>query len=123
MFDRFDTWQYRSDANCWDFVREWLIERLGVPEKDVPKYGICPNDKTSMHKAAHDEVIPQFEVTSPINGAIAAHYLGSTLYHVGVVDGNFVRHTNSKSGTRKDPIKAFERMASKTIYYTHKSLL
>lgn len=122
MLDKFDTWQYRSDANCWDFVREWLIEKLGVPESDVPKYGICPDNKKEMHRA-HLDVIPIFEVTKPRNGSIAAQYMGKTLFHVGVVDGEYVRHTNRRIGTRKDKITTFERQASKVIYYTHKSLL
>lgn len=122
MFSKFDTWQYRPDANCWDYVRQWLNEVHGIPEKHVPKYGICPNDKISMH-AAHLNVIPNFKVTQPINGSIAAQYMGKTLYHVGVVDGDYVRHTGSKTGTRKDKLKVFEKMASKVVYYTHKSLL
>lgn len=122
MFDRFDIWQYRDDANCWDYVREWLIEKAGVPAVDVPKFGICPYDKKSMH-AAHNGVIKTFiRVDEPLNHAIAAQYIGKTIFHVGIVDGDNVRHTGRKQGTRKEKIKEFEKGASRVVYYLHKSL-
>lgn len=122
MLDRFDTWQYRDDANCWDYVREYLTERYSIPGSDVPKYGICPDDKKSMH-AASVNVIKAFSVTPPKDGSIAAQYIGNTIVHVGIVENGYVRHTGRKVGTKKNKIKVFESTASKTVYYTHKSLI
>ena len=122
MLDKFNTWKYRADHNCWDFVREYLIERYNVPSEDVPKYGICPRDKKSMHEA-HLNVIPTFRITGPQDGSIAAQYIGKTIFHVGIVDKGHVLHTGEKTGNKREKIKQFESVASKVIYYTHKSLL
>lgn len=117
MFSRFDTWQYRDDNNCWDFVREFLIDK-GVPPKDVPKYGISPNDKRGMTKASIG-VKRLFNPSSPVQNAIACHYHGGVLMHVGIVDNGKVRHTGSKTGTRIDTIESFEKMAE-TKYFLHR---
>lgn len=118
MFSRFDLWQYREDNNCWDFVREWLIEN-GVPAEDVPKYGIHPDNKLEMH-SAHKNVKRTFVECRPRHGAVACHYVGKILYHVGVIDGDMVRHTGKTIGTRLDSINAFEALAPTTKYFIHK---
>jgi hypothetical protein len=118
MFNRFDVWRYTDDSNCWDLVRQWLVG-VGVPECDVPKYGIIPSNKKAMTKAAND-VKTNFVDCGPVQNAIACHYRGRTILHVGIVDGGMVRHT-SRSGTMKTKICEFERQA-KTIYKIHKSL-
>lgn len=113
--DRFDTWQWRKDANCWDFVVAWILEKQGV---ELPRFGIVPSDKQAMTRAAK-RVIQYYcsEVDGPIDGAIAAHYFGKTNWHVGIVDGNQIRHSGEICGTRKDSIKKFESMAPLTRYF------
>lgn len=119
---KYDFWQYRDDgANCWDFVAQWLSEFKGVPVVDVPKFEINPKDKRSMHRASLG-VARNFIECGPVDGAIAAHYHGNTIQHVGVVDNGFVRHVGEKIKVRRDKIKTFERMAATTKYYLHKSL-
>lgn len=113
--DKFDTWQYRHNANCWDFVCTWLREKEGI---ELPRFGIVPDDKRGMTKASinviHNYLTP---IDKPLDSAIAAHYRQRTIIHVGVVDGKFIRHTGKKCGTRKDTIQQFERMSSITRYY------
>lgn len=121
MFDRFDCWQYSDSHNCWDFVREFLISRAGIPREDVPKYGICPDDKKAMTKAAAS-VDRSFYDCEPLQNSIACHYVGRLIIHVGIVDGGMIRHTGKKLGTTKSTIKEFEAMAQKTTYKIHKSL-
>jgi molybdopterin synthase catalytic subunit len=121
MWDKFDIWKYRDNANCWDYVREFLIERAGVPSSDVPKYGIAPDNKREMTKAAND-VKQTFIDSEPVQHAVACHYVGRTIIHVGVIDNGYVRHTGKKTGTMKSTIKEFEAMCQKTIYKIHKSL-
>lgn len=120
---KFDLWQYRDDANCWDYVAAWLSEIKGVPLQDVPSFDVKPSDKRLMTAASIKVARSFVSVKAPENGAIAAHYHGKTLQHVGVVDGKMIRHTGYKIGTRKDSVKVFERMASKTKYHLHKSLI
>lgn len=119
MFDKFDTWTYSDNSNCWDFVRAWMI-RAGVPESDVPKYGILPTDKRAMTKAAN-QVKTNFVDCGPIQNAIACQYRGRTILHVGVVDEGLIRHTSSQFGTKRSKIADFQR-ENKTIYKIHKSL-
>ena len=121
MFDRFDCWKYTDNHNCWDFVREFLIDRAGVPSEDVPKYGICPTDKKAMTKAAR-EVQKTFTLCEPQQYAIACHFVGRVIIHVGVVDGDIIRHTGKVQGTTKSTVRDFEAMAQKTIYKIHRSL-
>ena len=121
MFDRFDCWKYSEFHNCWDFVREFLIDRAGVPPEDVPRYGICPDDKKAMTLAARS-VEKTFNPCEPRQFAIACHFIGKTIIHVGVVDGGRIRHTGKNRGTTKSTIKDFEALAPKTIYKIHKSL-
>lgn len=121
MFDKFDLWKWEADHNCWDYVREYLIERIGVPHDDVPKYGIAPHDKRAMTKASQ-KVTPKFIDCEPKNGAIACHYHGKCILHVGVVEDGFVRHCSKEWGTIKESIKRFENRASKTVYKIHASL-
>lgn len=121
MFNKWSCWQYRDNANCWDFVRSFLVEEAGVPSEDVPKFGICPKDKRSMTKAS-TEVESQFVDSEPVQYAIACHYYGKVLYHVGVVDQGRIRHTGEKIGTMYESIKDFEARASVTKYKIHQSL-
>jgi len=121
MFDRFDVWQYSDDHNCWDFVREYLIEKAGVNPNDVPKYGILPSSKREMTEAARS-VAKNFVESKPVDYAVACQYHGKILQHVGVVFDGKVHHTGSKIGTKKEPISKFERNAQRTIYMSHISL-
>lgn len=120
MFNRFDIWKYSNNSNCWDYVREYLLEHTNIPERDIPKYGILPSNKRAMTKAAN-VVSESFIECNPKQYAIACHYQGNTILHVGIVDGEYVRHT-SYNGTMKSKIKDFEKMASKTVYKIHHSL-
>lgn len=119
MFDKFDVWQYRDDRNCWDFVREFLIERLGVSVDHAPIYDIHPDDKKAMTLAARG-VAKNFDVCDPEHGAVACHYQGNAIIHVGVIDGNMVRHTGRDTGTMKSTIAEFEGMAQRTEYRRYK---
>lgn len=121
MFDRFATWQYRDDANCWDYVREYLLEYTNIPAHDLPKFGIHPSNKRKMTSAAN-RVVSTFRNTPPVDYAIACHYMGKVLYHVGVVVNGKVIHTGEKTGTVSEAIKSFERRASITKYKLHESL-
>jgi hypothetical protein len=108
-------WQYRDHNNCWDFVREVLNKEFNVPRNVLPKFGICPSDKKAM-TAAYAEVKQGFvPITEPKEGAIACHFMGDILTHVGVVMNGKVWHASSKHGVRKDAIKTFSRIA-KTEY-------
>jgi len=121
MLDQFDVWKYAQNHNCWDFVREFLIDRTEISADDLPKYGILPCNKREMTKAARS-VEANFIETGPRNYAIACQYHGKLITHVGVVEGKMVRHTGEQRGTMREPIKKFERNASRTIYMSHKSL-
>lgn len=121
MFDRFDVWQFSDNANCWDYVREYLIEKFSIPKADVPKFGILPCDKRAMTKAS-EEVQSGFVDAKPVDGAVACHYLGKTILHVGIVDGGMVRHTSRQWGTIRSTIKEFEALAPKTVYKIHASI-
>jgi hypothetical protein len=121
MLNKFDSWQYRDDRNCWDFVREFLIDVGGVPAECLPKYGIAPSDKKSMTEAAQS-IESGFVDSEPVDFAIACHYIGNTIIHVGVVYNGYVLHTGAKHGTKKNTIKAFERLCQKTVYRLHGSL-
>jgi len=116
MFDRFDLWRYSDNANCWDYVREFLIDRAGIPAEAVPRFGILPSDKRGMTKA-HNMLKPKFVRCGPEQYAIACQYFGRVLVHVGVVDNGMVRHTSSKKGTTNQKISDFEK--SPTVYYKY----
>lgn len=120
MLDRFDVWQYRDDNNCWDYVREFLIDKANISPDDVPKFGICPSNKREMTRASIS-VAKSFLVSGPANYAVACHYVGGVLYHVGIVYNGLVLHTGEKIGTRKDTIGDFEASAY-TVYMLHKKL-
>ena len=116
MFDKFDTWKYCDNANCWDYVRSWLIEKAGVPESDVPKFGILPAEKKKM-TTAHDIVKGKFVKCFRDQNAVACQYIGNVLIHVGVVDGCYVRHTGREKGTTKEKFTDFEKI--KTVYFKY----
>ena len=120
MFDRFDYWKYTNDHNCWDFVREWWIDK-GISPDDIPRFGICPTNKREMTKAAQP-VISELVECGPIQNSVACHYHGNLLLHVGMVDNGIVRHAHPKMGCRRDTIKRFEVMAQRTIYRIPKCL-
>ena len=120
MHDEWLLWQYRADNNCWDFVRAVLNKEFNVPVSELPKFGICPSDKVSM-TTAYQSVKSGFKrIANPVEGAVACHFHGRTLVHVGVVLGGKVFHTSSHSGTRKDSIKTFSRIST-TGYYQWQS--
>ena len=117
--DKFDLWRYSDESNCWDFVIAFLKEK-GV---DLPRFGICPQDKRGMTKASLGVVDNYLVECGPVQNAIAAQYHGKLLFHVGVVDKGMIRHAHHKSGVRRDTIKRFEASAQKTIYRIPKCLL
>lgn len=122
MFDRFDVWQYREDNNCWDFVREFLLDRTSIPSEDIPKFGICPKDKRSINSAAKD-LYGSFVETGPVNFSIACQYIGGILHHIGVVDGGYIRHhTGSVKYPLRDTVKQFESRGGTVKYFIHESL-
>ena len=118
MIDRFDTWRYSENSNCWDYVAEYLRERKGI---DLERFGIAPSDKRAMTKASA-KFLPHFTEGYPVDGAIACQYSGNVLLHVGVVEGDTVRHTGKECGTMREKIRDFERRAITTKYMIHKSL-
>ena len=120
MFDRFDLWQYRDDHNCWDFVREFLIEKAGIDSDDVPKFGICPKNKREMTSAARS-VATAFKRSKPVQYSIACQYIKNSLFHVGIVDNGMIRHSGEKTGTRTDTIEDFEKVG-RVIYMLHEDL-
>ena len=117
----FNLWKYRDDANCWDYVREWMIREAKIPADDVPKFGICPDDKRGMTKA-YIEVRRGFDECEPQQFAIACSCRGRLIDHVGVVYNDRIWHTGRKAGTQSLSVEAFENLAPKTIYYLHRSL-
>jgi hypothetical protein len=114
--NRWLTWQYRDNNNCWDFVCAVLKQEFNVPASALPKFGICPNNKREMTRAYHSVKAAFVPTHQPQEGAIACHFIGNTLHHVGVVMGGKIWHASSKAGTRKDSISAFTRIA-KTGFY------
>lgn len=120
MMDKFDYWKYSDDSNCWDFVIAFLFDRCGV---ELPRFGICPQDKRSMTKASKNVIDAHLVECGPIQNAIACQYHGKLLCHVGIIDNGMVRHAHHKSGIRRDTLKRFESMAQKTIYRIPKCLL
>lgn len=120
MFNDMLAWQYRDDNNCWDFVRECL-RRIGVPESDAPGYGIHPDDKKGMTRAAKT-VAENFIECGPIDFSVASQYSGRTILHVGIVYNGFVYHAGKKQGAQKTKIADFEKSAAKVVYRIHKSL-
>ena len=118
--DRFTLWRYSSNRNCWDFVREFLIEKTSIPADDLPKFGVLPSDKRGMTNAANG-VIPSLMETEPVDYSIACQYLGDVLYHVGVVLDGMVNHVGEKCGSVREPIKSFENFG-KVKYFTHEAV-
>lgn len=119
---KYELWQYRDDANCWDYVREFLLDFTDVPEEDVPPFTIHPDDKKNMTGASLG-VAGNFVDCTPRDYAIACQYHGVSLIHVGVVYGGRIWHSGRKCGTRRDKIKLFERLSQKTVYRIHKCLI
>lgn len=120
MFNDLLAWQYRDDHNCWDFVRECLL-KVGVPDVDIPKYGIHPNNKSEMTKASID-VAKTFVECGPINFAVASEYRGKTIIHVGIVYNGYIYHASKSKGAIKSRIKDFENTCHTIKYRIHKSL-
>lgn len=105
MFNRWESWNYSNDSNCWDLVRSYLSYR-GVPDFVIPKFGIIPDDKKAMTKA-HRQLESYFPVIDyPVDNAVACQYRGRVFIHVGVVVGDKVLHSN-KHGTFKSTFEEF----------------
>lgn len=119
MIDSFDLWKYSDTSNCWDFVAAF-IKTKGV---DLPTFGICPSDKRAMTKQSKKVIKDYLVDCGPIQNAIACHYHGGLLIHVGVIDQGRVRHAHQQFGVRRDTIKQFESMAQRTEYKIPKCLL
>ncbi len=102
-----------SGLDCWGFVR--LVRHYHHNLPMLASFGsVSPDDKSGMTKG-YDQVVAGFCQTKPINGAIACHFVGEILVHVGVVvneSGLKVAHTGRKMGKpRLVRLSEFERMA------------
>ncbi|OCH31980.1 phage tail protein [Aliivibrio fischeri] len=108
-----------SGLDCWGFVR--LVRNYHHNLPMLASFGtVSPDDKSGMTKG-YDQVVTEFCQTEPIDGAIACHFIGETLIHVGVVineNGLKVAHTGRKlRRPRLVRLSEFERMALVTRYY------
>ncbi|HDY7840621.1 TPA: phage tail protein [Vibrio vulnificus] len=108
-----------SGVDCWGFVR--LVRHHHHKLPMLASFGaVSPDDKTGM-TAGYQALVGQFKLTRPVDGAIACHFVGDTLVHVGVVvdeNGLKVAHTGRKMGRpRLSRLAEFERMALITRYY------
>lgn len=119
MLSKWDIWRYSDESNCWDFVCAFLADV--VPSTDLPKFGVTYQDVKGMTRCK-DGIIENYVLSEPVQNAIACHYHGKALLHVGVVDGEHVRHVG-KYGHRRDTIEKFESLAQRTEYRLHKCLL
>lgn len=122
MPDRFDCWRFSDSNNCWEFVRQYLIEKAKIPSEDVPKLGVCINDHRAK-TSSYAEISKTFtQIPEPKDFAIACDFRGKLLVHVGIVEGCTIRHATQK-GSHRDKISKFESMsAGQTRYYLHRSL-
>ena len=112
---KFLHWKYAEDRNCWDFVREFLIEIGGYPENVLPpKSGINPQDKKSMTKAAESVCLGLVDCDRE-EFSIACHFVGRTMWHVGVVYNNKIWHVGETTGVRMDSPRSFESQLT-TVY-------
>lgn len=120
QIDKFDLWKFTNQSNCWDFVRQYLLERSSIPPEDMPKLGILHTDHEA--KTAEKEVISCsfVQIDKPCDLAIACSHAGNLLTHVGVCEGDFIRHATYR-GAIREPISRFESKG-KTTYYLHGSL-
>ncbi len=70
-----------SGLDCWGFVR--LVRHYHHNLPMLASFGsVSPDDKSGMTKG-YDQVVAGFCQTKPINGAIACHFVGEILVHVG----------------------------------------
>ena len=119
MIEKFDLWKYSDESNCWDFVVAYLSD-VGV---HLPRFGICPSNKLGMTRASKSVIKDHLVECGPMDYAIACHYHGKLLIHVGIVHNGQVRHAHHANGVRRNTIKEFEGMAQKTIYKIPKCLI
>jgi hypothetical protein len=113
---KYQLWQYRNDNNCWDFVRAVLKDEFKVPEMSIPRFGLCKDDVIAVD-SAYSEVKSGFAaIARPMESAIACHFAGLALNHVGIVVGDRVWHVGSATNVRADKFRTFERKA-RTEYY------
>ncbi len=108
-----------SGVDCWGFIRLVRHHHHHLPM--LASFGnVSPDDKAGMTQG-YQSVITSFTQTKPVDGAIACHFIGDTLVHVGVVvneNGLKVAHTGRKMGRpRLCRLADFERMALITRYY------
>lgn len=120
MFDKFDVWQYRDNHNCWDYVREFLIDKTCLTHDDVPKFGVSPDDKKGM-TTAYSGLVDNFVECEPLDFSIACHFYGRVLVHVGIVYNGKVLHTGRMFGLSRNSIERFSSMM-KTKFYIHRKL-
>ncbi|EPP5594125.1 phage tail protein [Vibrio cholerae] len=108
-----------SGVDCWGFVRLVRHHHHGLPL--LASFGaVAPDDKQGMTDGYH-QVVTGYVQTEPVDGAIACHFVGETLVHVGVVvneNGLKVAHTGRKMARPcLSRLAEFERMALTTRYY------
>lgn len=120
MFDKYEVWQYRETANCWDYVRSFLVDKTDLSDSDIPRFGVHPDD-IKAKTGAHDSIVQVYPECDPVDYAIACHYFKNALLHVGVVYNGSVWHTSKQWGTTKHSLEDYERLRN-TVYRLHKKL-
>tara|TARA_B100000614_G_C14236739_1_gene364819 strand:- start:200 stop:577 length:378 start_codon:yes stop_codon:yes gene_type:complete len=118
MRDRWQVWQYRDDANCWDFVRAMLINEAGINPAVLPVFGVLPDDKRGMTKAHHVVRGAFRAVNTPATFDVACQYRGKCLIHVGIVIDGAIWHVGRKTGFRIDHIPLFSQQR-KVMFYRY----
>ncbi|HIF9551112.1 TPA: phage tail protein [Photobacterium damselae] len=108
-----------NGLDCWGLVRYVRHHHHHLPL--LSSFGaVIPTDKAGMTQC-YQSLVSGFKPVPPQNGAIACHFVGETLVHVGVVvdeGGLKVLHTGRKFQRPKlDRIHHFERLALITRYY------
>lgn len=110
-------WQYRDDANCFDFVRALLITQYNYPESAIPRFDILPTERLAMTRE-YKKLTGFFGLLdTPEPQAIACQFRGRVLAHVGLVrECGLIWHAGRAQGVRVDSVATFESLATRTEY-------
>jgi len=120
QLDRFDLWKFTNENNCWEFVRQFLLENTSIHSEHIPKLGILHTDHEA--KTEGEKIVSALfiKIDKPQEFAIACSHSGNLLTHVGVCHNGVIRHATYK-GALREPIHRFSSKG-KTTYYIHRSL-